>query len=68
MSKSNRLFTTVTPELLKAVEKKAAQKRVTVPDLLRQIVADYIALEPLVHIVDERQLALPQAEMEITAW
>jgi len=33
LSKSFRLYTTITPELGAAVRKKAAQKRVTAPDL-----------------------------------
>ncbi len=66
MSKSMRLWTTVTPELGEAVERKAARLRLSVPDMLRQIVAVAVAGEPVSGREDERQIALP-LELEVMA-
>lgn len=65
MSKSIRLWATVTPELGEAVERKAARLRLSVPDMLRQIVAEAVADDrEAINRVDERQLALP-TELEV---
>lgn len=66
MSKSIRLWTTVTPALGQAVERKAARLRLSVPDMLRQIVAADVAGESVSGRVDERQIALP-VDMEVMA-